>query len=374
MGTAIWTFDEGIAAVLAELVVPVWAIDRDVRFVWMNQPALDLWRSPSVEELNSRDFSTSARASTVLDGLFARAAKGERQQIEWTFYPRGEPVTLALDLRPIRFADGGLGLLNQALPSEGAFSDKARRNLTIADHSSVARVFAAADGEVLTMNPAAIHSLGERSSWIGCVVEDGLGEAILSRALAGESVRLSTRVHSSAGPSWQVVEAERLRDPVSGELGVLIELSDDTARVEAEQRARELHATLELVERQRAEILALSAPILDVGDRTLAVPLVGSLGADKGEMITGRLLEAVNQRGVRHVILDVTGVELMGDDGLGRLVAMVRALRLLGADATLTGIRPEMASELSRSSAELEGVATSRSLADGLRRLRVHAR
>jgi anti-anti-sigma regulatory factor len=352
-------------------------IDTNIEFVWSNDLGLELWRAEDLDDLLERDLKTGApeRVLTRLEDIFARVAAGERLREEYVFYPKGEPLMLVLDLRAIELPDGDLGLLNQALPFDPQVSDSARRALTIARQSSTIRLFVAADGSVLTMNSAAIRALSKLSSWPGCIVEAGLGADILARALAGERLRVSAQVRLTTGVGWQQIGAEQLRDPVSGELGVLIEHVDDAARIEAENRASaqatqidELSAALALVERQRAEILELSAPILDVGAQTLAVPLIGRLSEDKGAELTARLLEAVNKRQVRQVILDLTGAESVGDEGLGRLVRMIRALRMLGASATLTGVRPELATELVSLGVELPDVEIARTLAEHLHR------
>lgn len=291
------------------------------------------------------------------------------------FYPKGDPVTVVLDLRRVELPEGRVGMLNQALPSDVHGSDSARRTLAIARYAGSVRVFADASGAVLTMSESAREAFGGLRSWPSCVVEDGVGAQVLERALGGEHVRRSVEVRTAAGVRWQLLAAERLRDPVSGELGVLIEHSDDTARVEAEARVSsqareidELQAALALVEHQREEILRLLAPMLDVGEQTLAVPLIGRLSADKSAIVTSRLLEAVSGRGIRHVIVDLTGAESLDGEGIAQLLSMVRALRLLGAAATLTGTRPKLAQELVELGDDLAGLATSRTLAEALRR------
>lgn len=140
-----------------------------------------------------------------------------------------------------------------------------------------------------------------------------------------------------------------------------------TARIEAETLAESrgleidaLSATLELVEQQQREILSLSAPILDVGEQTLAIPIIGRLRETLSAQITARLLDAIASRRARYVILDLTGSS--------RFRQMLNSIRLLGARATITGIRPELAREMVGSG--FEGAQTLRSLAEGLRETR----
>jgi anti-anti-sigma regulatory factor len=286
-----------------------------------------------------------------------------------------------VDFRAVTLPGGRLGVLNQALPVVDAAPPSLRRAITMSRHSSVMSAFVDAQGGILSQNPAALLAFGETSSWTSWFTETTQAQEILRRAIAGEVVRMQARVSARAEPRWHVVEAQALRDPVTGELGALIEHSDETARIEAEHLAEArgqhidvLSATLEMVEEQRREILALSAPLLDIGDRTLAVPIIGRLGESKSVEIMTKLLDAVAARGVRHVILDVTGVAEVDESSADRLHQLVRALRLLGAMPMITGIRADLALALIASGFDHESVATFRSLAEGLRRARAGLR
>jgi anti-anti-sigma regulatory factor len=68
----------------------------------------------------------------------------------------------------------------------------------------------------------------------------------------------------------------------------------------------------------------------------------------------------------RSVVLDLTGVSAPDDAGLAALLGLVGALRLLGARAILTGIRPELAGALAAQGVSLSGVQIFRSLAEGI--------
>lgn len=364
---------------LAQSAVPVWIFVADTtEFVWANDAAVELWQAPDRAELFGRNVLAGAPEKVLARTRHAveqvRAGKIVRE--EWAFYPKGKSTMVLLDLRGIMLADGRLGVLNQALPVEAATSGSLQRTITMARHSSVLTALVADGGRILTQNPAASIAFGELGSWTSWFCDVTQAKQILGRALAGESVKAQARVTARGQQRWHMVDAQALRDPVTGDLGALVEHSDETARIDAERLAEDrgqridvLSAALDLVEQQRREILELSAPILDIGDQTLAVPIIGRLGDTQSVEIMTKLLDAVAARSVRHVILDVTGVATVDEGSANRLQQMVRALGLLGATPMITGIRPQLAQELTNAGFDLDGVTTLRSLAQGLRRL-----
>lgn len=363
---------------LAHAAVPAWVFVADtIEFVWANQLAVEFWRAPTLEELLARDMTAGVpehvlvRTRRLVDRLRA-GSRVERE--EWVFYPRGVPAMVSLDLRGVILPDGRFGVLNQALPIAEAAAPSLQRGVVMARFTSVMSALVRADGSILASNPAAQLTFGSSTSWIPWLRDSKRAEQILQETLAGNEVEALLEVQTLEGPSWHRIRAQTLRDPVAGELGAMIEHRDETERVDAEQLAEarahtieRLNTTLALVEQQRQEILSLSAPMLDVGDRTLAVPIIGRFDDEQFEAVMTKLLDAVASRGVRRVILDVTGVASVDVGGATHLQRLVRALRLLGTTPMITGVRPELALELIASGIDLDDTPTLRSLAAGLR-------
>jgi rsbT co-antagonist protein RsbR len=125
---------------------------------------------------------------------------------------------------------------------------------------------------------------------------------------------------------------------------------------------QELDQKLAIIEAQHQEILTLSAPLIDVGEDILAVPLVGAISEARAEEIMTRLLGAIADRQVRRVILDMTGLELLEAHTAELLVRIARAIELLGARALITGIRPAMAQMIVQLGIDLSGIVTMQTL------------
>ncbi|MDC0720163.1 PAS domain-containing protein [Nannocystis bainbridge] len=356
--------------------LPVWVLDPEVmRIAWANGPALDMWRAHSREELAGRDFRVGPE--TVLTRLYtaiARVREGHSWWDEWTVYPRGQPVQIKVHFSPLPLADGRIVVLQHVVPrDEGPAPDQLRGvQALVLTPMIVAQ--AEFDGRIVMKNPAAILAFGRLADhWPAWFVEPAAAEAMLAAAAAGDSVRREVRVTTEAGERVHVVEVCPARDAVTGRMMALIHHADETARHGAEveaarhQRlAEELDRTLALVDHQRREILGLSAPLLDIDDHTLAIPLVGAFDRERGADLEARVLPAIAERRVHTVLLDLTGT-LAGDvANAEQLMRFVRAIRLLGARAILTGIRPALARALVEVGFDGGETPFARSLAAGL--------
>lgn len=146
-------------------------------------------------------------------------------------------------------------------------------------------------------------------------------------------------------------------------------------RSHAEENRRiidELDKKLQVIERQHREILMLSAPILEVGPDTLAVPLIGALDARRADEIMGRLLTEVAVRGARFVLFDMTSVEDVDPAMAHHFVKLVSAVGLMGAEGMVTGIRPRVARVMVELGVDLGQIRLLPTLRQGIEAARAH--
>jgi len=118
---------------------------------------------------------------------------------------------------------------------------------------------------------------------------------------------------------------------------------------------------------QRMQITELSTPVAEIWDGVLLVPLVGTLDDKRSAQLSSALLEAVRTEGARVVLVDITGCTVVDTFTAAQLINAVRSVRLLGADAVVTGVSAHVASDLVKLGIRLEDICTRRRLADGLR-------
>lgn len=357
--------------------VPVWVLDPDAfRIRWANDLALDMWRAPSREELLARDFSGGPQAvKTRLAAAVEVIREGGSLWDEWTFFPKGVPVRMKIHFAPVPLGDGRVGVLHHVHPRDEGPDPAALRGIEALSLTSVMIALADFEGNIVMKNPAALEAFGRTADdWKAWLVEPDTAAELLRRAAADEVVRREVAVRTEAGERFHAVEVRSIRDAVTGTMMALIHHTDETARhgaeVEAERQlgiAAELERTLTLVDQQRREILALSAPLLDVGARAVAVPIIGVLDAERSTDVENRLLPAIGARQARVVILDLTGAAALDVVSAERLTRIVGAVRLLGARTILTGIGPALAEALVASGFSAPGTPIVRTLAEGLR-------
>jgi anti-anti-sigma regulatory factor len=265
-------------------------------------------------------------------------------------------------------------VLIQAFEKAQAPAPDLVRSVEALRHTSLMVTLTDVDGTILLQNPAATRAFGSTHPLADRFVDEVVSEAILAAARAGEVFLLETQVKTEEGAKWHAIEARTLRDPATGAIVVLIQHTDETLRRQAEQRAviegqlaEELRGTLAVVEQQKAEIIALSAPILEVSAGTIAVPIIGTLDSERAQALEQSILAMVSNRGAMSVILDLTGTNALSTaQTVEQVVRLGRAIRLLGAQTIVTGIMSTLARTLVTADVDMGGVLLLRSLRDGI--------
>lgn len=120
-------------------------------------------------------------------------------------------------------------------------------------------------------------------------------------------------------------------------------ISLQLALAEGEQREKRLALTLEDLRASQEAFRELSAPVIPVLPGVLVAPLVGVLDSARAAELTNNVLGMIEREHAHHVIFDITGVPLVDTHVAQVLLQTTTAVRLLGAQAFLVGIRPEVA-------------------------------
>jgi rsbT co-antagonist protein RsbR len=127
------------------------------------------------------------------------------------------------------------------------------------------------------------------------------------------------------------------------------------------QQARE-----EIINRQQQELLELSTPVVKLWDGVLAVPMIGTLDSSRTQLVMESLLQRIVETGSEIAIIDITGVPTVDTLVAQHLLKTVTAIRLMGADCIVSGVRPQIAQTIVHLGIDLQGVTTKASLADAL--------
>jgi rsbT co-antagonist protein RsbR len=127
------------------------------------------------------------------------------------------------------------------------------------------------------------------------------------------------------------------------------------------QRTRE-----EVINRQQQELLELSTPVVKLWDGVLAVPMIGTLDSSRTQLVMETLLTRIVETGSELAIIDITGVPTVDTLVAQHLLKTVTAIRLMGADCIISGIRPQIAQTIVHLGIDLQGITTKATLADAL--------
>ncbi|HZX92740.1 MAG TPA: STAS domain-containing protein [Rudaea sp.] len=127
------------------------------------------------------------------------------------------------------------------------------------------------------------------------------------------------------------------------------------------QKSRE-----EVIRRQQDDLLELSTPVIKLWEGVLALPMIGTLDSSRTQVVMETLLQRIVDTGSSIAILDITGVPTVDTLVAQHLMKTVTAIRLMGADCIISGIRPQIAQTIVHLGIDLTGITTKANLADAL--------
>ena len=122
----------------------------------------------------------------------------------------------------------------------------------------------------------------------------------------------------------------------------------------------------QIIVEQAENMLELSTPVVKLWEGVVAVPLVGTLDSARTQLVIEKLLETLVATGADHAVIDITGVPTVDTEVAQHLLKTVSAARLLGAECTIRGIRPQVAQTIVSLGIEFGDIATKATLADAL--------
>ncbi|MGK3996977.1 PAS domain-containing protein [Sorangium sp. So ce1024] len=182
----------------------------------------------------------------------------------------------------------------------------------------------------------------------------------MRRALAGEGGREVSDAQGASWETWYIPLHDALGEP-NGAISVTLNATD------AKLKELELRAKLQLIEKQQKVIRDLSTPIIEVWDKVLTLPMVGVVDSLRLSEVMDNLLSAIVSKDARYAILDLTGVDTVDTETARHLIDMIDAIRLLGAEGIVTGIRSTVAQTMVSLGVDLSGVTTVGNLRAGLK-------
>lgn len=145
----------------------------------------------------------------------------------------------------------------------------------------------------------------------------------------------------------------------------LATISRDLRAIErVEEERRRLQE--EIIRMQSIALAELSTPLIPISDHVVVMPLIGTVDRERAKRVLETLLNGITQRRAQFAILDVTGVSVVDTEVANALVQAAHAVSLLGAQAVLTGIRPEVARSLTNLGVSFERLVVRGTLQSGI--------
>ncbi|WP_175654021.1 STAS domain-containing protein [Pseudomonas sp. Marseille-P9899] len=188
-----------------------------------------------------------------------------------------------------------------------------------------------------------------------------------SRALLGhDSQQTAAFIFALKGPLFSLLQRHYREDPaqLAEQLWEISELLDAFGMhtIRTFQKSRE-----SVIKRQQEELLELSTPVVKLWDGVLALPMIGTLDSQRTQVVMESLLQRIVDTGAEIAIIDITGVPTVDTLVAQHLLKTVTAIRLMGADCIISGVRPQIAQTIVHLGLDLQGVVTKANLADALK-------
>eukprot|EP00934_Nitzschia_sp_Nitz4_P001615 Nitzschia sp. Nitz4//scaffold148_size54725//5350//7512//NITZ4_006651-RA/size54725-processed-gene-0.7-mRNA-1//1//CDS//3329536727//1615//frame0 len=260
---------------------PVWVFDfHERRNRWANGPGLDLWNAPSLEEFQNRDMTQMSDVAIArTQEMQMLVDRGQSQELQWTFYPKGQAVTVHATATGIRLSEDedhtclllcGVPLSNERL------LDESIRGIEILRHLPMAVCQFDMEGGLMFENQAAkfpLHHGDEELSvdsldsglehessssrfagpdhFLQRFVDAEVGRSSLLAIKTHDEVNLEAELRSKDGPQWSAIQLRKTCDPVTKKSVILFSAQDKSDAVMAK---KEREASI-----QKSEFLAIMA-------------------------------------------------------------------------------------------------------------------
>jgi len=201
--------------------------------------------------------------------------------------------------------------------------------------------------------------MGPGSAWLSSIHPDDASmffEKLPALLKDGRQTLKYRFRHKDGAYRWLEDERKLVCDPEGKPVEILGAWRDISDEVRAE----------ELIRSQASALTELSTPLIPISDQIVVMPLIGMMDTQRVKQVMETLLEGVSARRARVAILDITGVSVVDTQVANALLQAAKAVRLLGAEMVLTGIRPDVARTLVGLDLELNNIVTKGTLQAGI--------
>ena len=162
--------------------------------------------------------------------------------------------------------------------------------------------------------------------------------------------------------------ARRLRQLLKTSIdhGKELERNQSVLEERVQKRTLYLEKALDELQRSSETIRQMSVPVLPIAERVLVLPLVGSIDLSRAALLSDELLNTIYQRRPHTILIDLTGLTTIDQAVAESLVQTLSAVRLLGTEPIVVGLRSETVQALLDTGIDISHIRTFRDVQSGL--------
>ncbi|HZG71622.1 MAG TPA: STAS domain-containing protein [Chondromyces sp.] len=127
--------------------------------------------------------------------------------------------------------------------------------------------------------------------------------------------------------------------------------------------------SIERLKAQQEMINELSSPVILIKPGIGVLPLIGDIDTQRAQIILESSLHQCSQKQVRRLFIDLSAVPIMDTMVAHQIFQVIRSLKLIGVQAVLSGVRPEVAQTAVQLGIDFSGVVVEANLARALAKL-----
>ncbi|KMM39312.1 STAS domain-containing protein [Guptibacillus hwajinpoensis] len=94
-----------------------------------------------------------------------------------------------------------------------------------------------------------------------------------------------------------------------------------------------------LIKAQKELVENLSVPIIPINNSVSILPLIGTIDAQRTEILEDKVLTVISEMRIQTLIMDLSGIADINRDDVYRLIQIIDGASLMGCTTVITGLR-----------------------------------
>ncbi|WP_201715138.1 STAS domain-containing protein [Rossellomorea arthrocnemi] len=163
----------------------------------------------------------------------------------------------------------------------------------------------------------------------------------------------SEQLHDNQISASLMLQVNKEINPILDEIAYLL---NEVSRTHQKDQLALIHTAMD----------ELSAPIVPIADKIAILPLIGEIDTHRARSVMETALKKSSDLQLDYLFIDISGVSIMDTMVSHNIFQIINALKMMGVQSVLTGIRPEVAHTLGNLGITFEDLKTSASLKKAL--------